>query len=82
MKRAWQREQHKGIYALTPEERMSVVWLTKQDIAEKMHNSVSCLNNWVAIGYFPKPVKFGNRCLWHPHVVDKWMLDQVEKVDE
>lgn len=73
------RRDRKGIYALTPQERMSVVWLTKKDIIKMLQISLATLNNWSSTGYFPKPVKCGRRCLWHPNVIDNWLLDQMEK---
>ena len=76
MKQRVMRERKEGVYALKPEERMNVIWLTRKDLSKALHCSPQTISNMVKDGGFPKPMLCGRKLLWHPKVVDKWILER------
>lgn len=47
--------------------------LSKHDVAEILGVSIRTVENWVAEGVLPAPVKLGNRVYWHPNVLYAWL---------
>ena len=51
--------------------------LTKTDAAEVMGCSIRTLENWIAAGQFPRPVKIGPRLVrWRPEDLQEWVESQ------
>jgi len=65
-----------GVYSLKPSERMNVIWLTRKDLSEMLQCSQNHISTLVKAGEFPTPMNCGRRLLWHPKVIDKWILER------
>ena len=76
MKKQTMKMLERGVYSLKPSERMNVVWLTRKDLSEMLQCSQNHVSMMVKNEKFPKPMKCGRRLLWHPKVVDRWILER------
>jgi prophage regulatory protein len=50
----------------------------KPELMKKLGISLSTLNNWVARGYFPKPIQLGPRAVaWRSDVVEAFITSRL-----
>jgi predicted DNA-binding transcriptional regulator AlpA len=50
------------------------IFLKEKEIAEMLGVDQSALRNWVKQGFFPKPVKIGNKWIaWHVEDVEAYI---------
>jgi hypothetical protein len=51
-------------------------WLTREELAERLHVTPKTLGNWKLEGCGPAPVKVGRRLLHKLATVEKWKREQ------
>jgi predicted DNA-binding transcriptional regulator AlpA len=55
---------------------MADVWLTTEELAERLHLAPKTLWNWNLQGVGPTPVKVGRRLLYRVEAVEAWEREQ------
>lgn len=53
------------------------IWLTTEDLAARFRTTASTVRYWNHIGYSPKAVKIGRRCLYDLAEVERWEAERV-----
>ena len=50
--------------------------LTIRDVAARCQVTPRAIQNWVAIGFTPAPIRIGRRVIrWEESVIDEWIAD-------
>lgn len=53
------------------------VFLRYPEVAVLLNISKESLYRWQRVGVFPKPTKYGPRCVgWPRHVIEQWVADK------
>ena len=56
-----------------PENKKTPFYLNRLDVLDRYGIGSSTLYRWIGSGYFPKPMRFGSRCIrWKTQDLEAW----------